>query len=263
MYLSSVRFERKDDLPEGYPFALPAIATLNGIEFHAPVAFFAGENGSGKSTLLEAIAEGVGSIPVRSGDAATEGTLAHVAELAQRLTFVWTRKTRQGFFLRAEDFFEYRKHISGLAQEFEDLAAHFNDRFTGYGRQLAKAAALGQQKALVDRYGEDLNTRSHGESFLQFFQARFTGPGLYLLDEPDTALSAQSVLGLLAMLKSMVERGAQFIIATHSPILLALPGAEIFSFDRSPVAPVSYDDVEQVALIRSFLNHPQAFLRLL
>lgn len=260
MFLRSLHLDRRD-LPDAYPFSIPAIATLERIELRAPVTFFAGENGTGKSTLLEGIAAGVGSIPVRGDDDLTNRSLAHADALAERLTFAWSKKTRRGFFLRAEDFFDYAKTMARAVDELEELAADFEGRLTGYGQGLARGVALGQRGALVEKYGEDLNTRSHGESFLQFFGARFTGPGLYLLDEPDTALSTQSVLGLLAMLKEMTEQGAQFLIATHSAVLMAFPGASIISFDRYPVTEVAYDEVEQVALLRSFLQRPDAFLR--
>lgn len=261
MFLRSIRLERRGELPDRYPFTVPAVATLDTIALRTPVVFFAGENASGKSTLLEGVAAGVHSIPVRAEDALTAESLHHAEGLAARLRFSWTVKTRQGFFLRAEDFFEYKK---GLVAAMRDLAAQADDaerRFEGYGRALARGSALGQRRALEGRYGDDPNARSHGESFLQFFRARFTGPGLYLLDEPDTALSVQSAIGLVALLKEMVAEGAQFLIATHSPILLAYPGATILSFDRTPIAEVAYDDVEQVSLLRAFLDHPDAFLR--
>ncbi|HZU12455.1 MAG TPA: AAA family ATPase [Chloroflexota bacterium] len=261
MFLRSIRLDRSDALPDGYPFSVPAIATLDEIELRVPVTFFAGENASGKSTLLEGIATGIHSIPVRADDPLTSESLRHAEELGKRLRFAWSVKTRQGFFLRAEDFFEYKKGITAAMRELDDLASDADRRFSGYGRQLARGSALGQRHALETRYGEDPNARSHGESFLQFFGARFTGPGLYLLDEPDTALSTQSTIGLIALLKEMVAQGAQFLIATHSPILLAFPGAAILSFDRIPIADVPYEDVEQVTLLKSFLEHPDAFLR--
>lgn len=260
MHLRSIYYASPGSAAD-YPFSVPAIVTLDQLDFHTPVTFFAGENGSGKSTLLEAIAAGVHAIPVRGQDPLTEQTLAPTRELAKHLSFSWSTKTRRGFFLRAEDFFDYTKHLTQLMGEMAGYAEEFDERFTGYGRDLARGAVLGQYHAIAERYGEDPNARSHGEGFLNFFGARFTGEGLYLLDEPDTALSAQSVLGLMAMLKLMVAQGAQFIIATHHPMLLAFPDAAIISFDRTPVAEVTYADVEQVALMREFLNHPGAFLR--
>ena len=125
----------------------------------------------------------------------------------------------------------------------------------------ARGLAPEQRAELVARYGEDLGHRSHGESFLQLFQARFVPGGLYLLDEPDTALSPQRQLALLAMLKEMVARDAQFVVATHSPILLAYPEATILAFDGETIAEIAYDDVENVALTRRFLADPVAFLR--
>jgi predicted ATPase len=202
----------------------------------------------------------VNSISVRGDDLQTESTLVHAAHLAAGMRFQWAKRIRTGFFLRAEDFFDYTKRMSGLVSEMSEYAADFERRLDGYSLHLARGAVLGQQRALVKRYGADLNSRSHGESFLQFFASRFVNPGLYLLDEPDTALSPQSVLGLLAMLKRMVADGSQFIIATHSPMLMAFPGATIYSFDSAPMKRVEYEEVEQVDLMRRFLQNPDAFL---
>ncbi|HEX6507690.1 MAG TPA: AAA family ATPase [Chloroflexota bacterium] len=261
IYLRAAHLDRTTELPDRYPFSLPVISTLERLEFSSAVTFFAGENGTGKSTLLESIAAGVDSVSVRGGDRQTEETLAHARELAGALRFEWAKRTRQGFFLRAEDFFDYTKRLSGLVAEMEGLAADFDGRLEGYGRGLAISAVLGEQRALVERYGGDLNARSHGESFLDFFAARFVKPGLYLLDEPDTALSPQSVLALLSMIKRMAGEGSQFLIATHSPMLMAYPDAQIFSFDSAPIAEVPFQAVEQIALMRSFLEQPSAYLR--
>src|SRR5256885_4195534 len=111
------------------------------------------------------------------------------------------------------------------------------------------------------RYGVDLDANSHGQSFLRLFQSRFVPGGLYLLDEPEAPLSPQSQLGLMVMIQDMITQDAQFVIATHSPMLLAFPGATIYSFDRVPIAPLPYEDLEHVALTRAFLNDPAAFLR--
>lgn len=261
IFLRSIALRGKVDAATGYPFTVPVIASFDRLDFESPVTFFAGENGTGKSTLIEAIASGANSISVRADDRQTENTLMHAGDLAANLRFQWTKRSRRGFFLRAEDFFDYTKRVAGLVDEMAGYASDFESRLDGYALDLAKGAVLGERQALVRRYDGDLNSRSHGESFLQFFGARFVNPGLYLLDEPDTALSPQSVLALLSMLKSMVADGSQFIIATHSPMLMAFPGATIYSFDTAPITAVRYEDVEQIGLMRRFLQEPDAFLR--
>lgn len=259
LLLRSCGIERSGS--DTYPFSVPAVRALNKIEFRAPVTYFSGENGSGKSTVLEAIALAVGSVPVRAQDVATECSLEAVRPLAMGMTLAWNERTHRGFFLRAEDFFEYKKDVARAISEYEKLLDETERRFSGPARLLARSPLEGERQALVNRYGQDLNRRSHGESFLDFFRARFTGRGLYLLDEPDTALSVQSLLGLVALIKDMVRDGAQFIIATHSPVLLALPGAAILSFDRVPPEWVAYEAMESVGLLRSFLEQPGVYLR--
>jgi predicted ATPase len=260
-FLRSILLPRDRKRPDRYPFDPPAIATLDSIDFRAGVTFFAGGNGTGKSTLLEAVAAGAGSVPVRTEDPRTRETLECAKELAGELKFSWATKARHGFFLREEDFFEYKKGLAGMVSDLEAMVEDYEERLTGMGRHLASSLARGQRRALVERYGEDLTVLSHGESLLQFFRARLTGPGLYLMDEPDTSLSPLSVLALLAFVMEMAVGGSQFIIATHSPILLALPGAQLISFDRTPITEVEYDELEQVVLMREFLRRPEAYLR--
>ncbi len=142
-----------------------------------------------------------------------------------------------------------------MAGEFE------REGLKGYGLRLAQGVVRGQRRALTSRYGEDADARSHGESFLQLFQSRFVPGGLYLLDEPEAPLSPQRQLALLSMLKEMAGQDSQFVVATHSPILMALPGADILSFDHAPARRVRYEEVEHVTLTRDFLNNPEAFLR--
>jgi predicted ATPase len=244
-----------------YPFNVPVIGALQRVIFRSGVTFFVGENGAGKSTLLEGIAAGLSMITVGGEDVRRDPTLEPARRLADHLRFQWNTKTRRGFFMRAEDFFNFSRRMAGLVTEMSDLASEYDERLEGYGLSLAKGAVQGQRKELVERYGENLDARSHGESFLTLFSTRFVPGGLYLLDEPDTALSPQRQLTLLAMLKDMVGRDAQFIIATQSPILMAFPGATILSFDRCPAEEVPYDQVDQVILARSFLTQPEAFLR--
>ena len=260
IYLRSLRLKQRDGLGEGYPFDLPLVRNLEPIEFASPVTFFVGENGTGKSTLLEAIAAAAGSIAIGAADLARDESLAPARRLAAHLTLAWAKRTHRGFFLRAEDFANYGARTAGLAAELDALAEGFAEEQRG-DWQRARGLLKGQRAAIVARYGEDLNARSHGESFLHFFGERFVPGGLYLLDEPDTALSPQRQLALLAMLKGMVARDAQFVVATHAPILLAFPGAAILAFDGETIRQVAYDEVANVRLTRDFLADPEAFLR--
>jgi len=261
MHLRSIGPKGKPPERGGFPFTLPLVRELPEIEFRSPVTFFVGENGSGKSTLLEAIAAGVGSIAIGGENVEADPTLAHAHALAAHLRFTWTKRTRRGFFLRAEDVFNFVRRVNTLSSELEEIADEYDRTLTGYGRDLARGSVLGQRSALARSYGKDADARSHGETFLHLFQERFAPGGLYLLDEPEAALSPLRLLSLLSLLKEMTAKEGQFLIATHSPILMAYPGATILSFDTTPVAEVAYDDTEHVSLTRAFLADPQAFLR--
>jgi predicted ATPase len=249
-----------------FPFSVPVIRALDVLRLESPVTFFVGENGSGKSTLLEGIAAAARLPAVGSADLDADATLGFQRVLAKALKLVWSRRTARGFFLRAEDFFGFAKRLSVMRSEFlqrlAELEVEYADR-SAY----AKGLAMGPQRAslaeMERRYGVDLDANSHGQSFLRLFQARFVPDGLYLLDEPEAPLSPQSQLALMAMMQDMLAEGAQFIVATHSPILLAFPGATIYSFDAAPVRAVKYEELEHVVLTRDFLNAPERYLRAL
>ncbi|MEO7454628.1 MAG: AAA family ATPase [Gemmatimonadaceae bacterium] len=249
-----------------FPFSVPVVRDLGVLDLSARVTFFVGENGSGKSTLLEGIALAAGLPAIGSDDAALDDTLAPQRELARALKLVWNRRTRRGFFLRAEDFFGFTKRLSSMRLEFQqrlvELEAEYAER-SAWAKGLAMGPARASIAALERRYGVDLDANSHGQSFLKLFQSRFVPGGLYLLDEPEAPLSPQSQLALMVMMGEMLAQGAQFVIATHSPILLAYPGARIWSFDRSPAGEVPYEELEHVRLTRDFLNAPGRYLRAL
>jgi predicted ATPase len=249
-----------------FPFSVPAVGTLGELRLPAAITFFAGENGSGKSTVLEAIAIAAALPAAGSEGTGEDRTLEAQRRLAARLTLTWSRRTHRGFFLRAEDFFGFTKRMRGLRGEMLDRLAEL-DRdpemrgASEWAMGLAKGPARGSLAEMEHRYGGDLDARSHGEGFLDFFRARMVPRGLYLLDEPEAALSPQSQLGLLAMMKDAVEQGSQLIVATHSPILMAAPDSAVLSFDRTPVAVIGYDELESVALYRDFLAAPARYLR--
>ena len=256
--------KRQSSAADHYPFNIPAVQQLDQLDFTAPVTFFVGDNGSGKSTLLEAIAVAAGSITVGSDDIQRDPTLNPVRELANSLLLTWTVKTRQGLFLRAEDFFGYVKRLAQMEAELQAELARVDKEYVGRSKQargLAQLPFASELHALRQQYGRQLNNFSHGESFLELFQSRFRPHGLYLLDEPEAPLSPAHQLAFLSLLKQMVAQNCQFIIATHSPIIMAFSGAVILSFDEAPIQPVAYDDLEHVAITQSFLNNPDSYLR--
>lgn len=251
-------------MPAGFPFDVPVVRSLETIELSAGVTFFVGENGSGKSTLLEAVALAAELPTVGSDETREDATLAAQRGLAKHLTLSWTLRSKRGFFLRAEDFFGYAKRLSRMKAEMRERIAEIEREYEGrsdYARGLAMGPAFASLGAIEGQYGGDLDGRSHGQSFLTLFQARFVPGGLHLLDEPEAPLSPQSQLALMALMQDMIGEGGQFIIATHSPILLAFPHATIYTFDRTPPEQVTYEDLEHVNLTRAFLNNPESFLR--
>ncbi|HKS30021.1 MAG TPA: AAA family ATPase [Pyrinomonadaceae bacterium] len=261
IHLRTVNLKAGARREDAYPFNLPLFKKFRGVTFNQPVTFFVGENGSGKSTLMEALAAAVGSVTVGGEDLQRDETLKAARHTGSQLKLAWQKKTSRGFFLRAEDFFNFARRINRMSEELEEMSREFEGYLSGYALQLAKGAVGGQRRALSEKYGEDADAYSHGESFLRLFRERFVPGGLYLLDEPEAPLSPQRQLALLSMLKEMVEEDAQFIIATHSPILMAYPEADILSFDHAPVKKINYDETEHVSLTRAFLNNPEAFLR--
>jgi predicted ATPase len=180
------------------------------------------------------------------------------------MKLTWQHRALRGFFLRAEDFFGFTRRLARDREDFqqhlERIDVEYRDR-SPEAKKLAQGPARASLGAMERSYGKDLDANSHGESFLKLFQARFAPDGLYLLDEPEAPLSPTSQLAMLAMMHEMVKQGGQFIIATHSPILLAFPGATIWSFDQRPPAPVPYEELEHVRVTRDFLTSPKRYLK--
>lgn len=271
LHLKSITLEKRADEVNDFPFNIPILKAFEQIEFTAPVTFFVGENGSGKSTLLEAIACAVGSTTVGSESVKTDKSLADVRKFANQLRLSWSKRTHKGFFLRAEDFFGYAKSLAKIKQDLQDDLDSVDGEYNGRSKlavDLAKMPYRNEIHALKNRYGENgLDSYSHGESFLTLFQSRFVHGGLYLLDEPEAPLSPIRQLSFLSALKQMVKEDSQFIIVTHSPILMAFKPAVILSFDPSAhfvsgqqIQPVKYEELEHVKLTKAFLNDPDAYL---
>jgi len=222
-----------------YPFSLPTVRTFDYLEMHPKVTYVIGENGSGKSTLLEAIAVSIGFNAEGGSKNFNFGTNRTHSELHRYLRIAkGFRKPRTGYFLRAESFYNVASEIDKLDAE-PVSAARIID---GYG-------------------GRSLHQQSHGESFLALMTQRFKGEGLYILDEPEAALSPQRQLAVLSRMHDLVQEGSQFIIATHSPILMAYPDASIYQCSKEGVLPVAYEDTEHFLVTRDFLANPQRMLR--
>jgi len=215
-----------------FPFDVPAIAKTRELAFHKKVTFFVGENGSGKSTLLEAIAKVAGFNAEGGTKNFRFSTVRTETELHRHVSLVrGTRREHDGFFLRAESFFNVASQIDEIGMK------------GAYG-------------------GKSLHEQSHGESFLALVEHRFGRDGLFLMDEPEAALSPQRQLALLAFMDGLVQhmRG-QMIIATHSPILLAYPDATIYAFSENGIAEQAYEDTEHFQITRDFLNNRERFFR--
>jgi predicted ATPase len=267
VHLTAIRIgEPQSGNSNVFPFNIPAIRPDSEIGFTTPVTFLVGENGSGKSTLLEAVAYAADLITVGSEGVTSDETLAAVRDLADVFRLVWKLRTRKGFFLRAEDFFGYIKRLAQMRAELEldlrQVDKEYADR-SAFAKGLARMAYQRELGAMQQQYDRDLNSFSHGESFLELFQSRFVPGGMYLLDEPEVPLSPSRQLTLISMMKQMVAQECQFIIATHSPILMAFPGATILSMDETPLQPVAYETLDHVVITRSFLNDPEQYLRYL
>jgi predicted ATPase len=233
-YLREISLKR-ERLPEldQYPFCIPAVRKLDGLSFHPDVTFFVGENGSGKSTILEAIAMALGLGPEGGTKNLQFSTAETTSALHRHLRIVKSfARPRDHYFLRAESFFNVASEIERLDEDPE-----------GGPR-------------IMPSYGDrSLHRQSHGESFMALLTDKLRGSGLYLFDEPEAALSPSRQMAALAAIHRLVEDGSQFIIATHSPILLAYPRSKIVLFDGSGLSEVRYEDTEHYAITRHFLNN--------
>jgi predicted ATPase len=225
---------------EVYPFAIPVIRSLSGIKFKSRVCFFVGENGTGKSTLLEAIAEHVGFNREGGGRNFSRETTASVqatSPLARAMRLSWSKKLTKGFFLRAESFFN-------MATYLDELQAVDGQALAPYG-------------------GKSLHEQSHGQSFIALLENRFFRQGFYLLDEPEAALSPQRQLSFLLLLRSLLKGNPdiQFIIATHSPLILAYPDSQILSFDGTQLTEIAYEKSSPYNIVHGFLKDPRLYLK--
>lgn len=230
MYLRSLEMLRNENTDlTAYPFSIPVLKDLQSIAFRSNVTFFVGENGSGKSTILEAIAYQCGFNTAGGGRNNTYDVDSAHAALGNFIRLSWMPKVTNGFFMRAETFYHFASYLDTMPESLPY-----------YG-------------------GRSLHQQSHGEAFLSLFHHRFGKKAIYLLDEPEAALSPARQLALLRIIKDL-EKEAQFIIATHSPILLGYPDAQILDFDALPLRETRYEDTVHYIVTRRFLENRKRVL---
>ena len=240
LYIRSVLFESAKEAKGSYPFSLPAFRGRDRIDFHENVTFFVGENGTGKSTLLEAVAVNDGFNPEGGTRNYCFSTQDTHSELSGHILLAKGSAAEDGYFLRAESFYNAASYLDEL------------------DRQPAASPKL------VDSYGgRSLHRQSHGENFMALVTHRFSGGGIYILDEPEAALSPAKQFALLARIHALAGLNAQFIIATHSPILLGLPGAEIYQLSEKGMEPVRCEETEHYRLTARFLNDREKMLAII
>ena len=242
-FIRALRLNREGVRDFGtYPFAIQAIREMERLELHRAVTFFVGENGSGKSTLLEALAVRCGFNPEGGSKNFRFDTRASHSELYRHLTVERSaRHPSDGFFLRAESFYNVATELENLDQ---DYGFHLPTVGPAYG-------------------GSGLHEQSHGQSFFSLLTNRLHGDGVYLFDEPEAALSPQRQMSALTLIDDLVRKGSQLVIATHSPILLAYPEAVIYEFSDAGIRPIAYTDTEQFRVTRDFLNRHEKMLAIL
>ena len=237
-YLRSIELRRdKIESFSKYPFYLPAIKNLRNLEFHPKVTFIVGENGTGKSTILEAIATSYGFNPeggTKNFNFSSRDTHSELQEYIRLIKGIVMPK--DGFFLRAESFYNFASNVDDLDREKPGL-------LNSYG-------------------GASLHKQSHGESFFAVFMNRFGGKGVYILDEPEAALSPSRQMAMISRMHDLIEAGSQFIIATHSPIIMAYPDAVIYEINNE-IRSVKYEETEHYQVMKNFINNTQGMLDIL
>lgn len=237
-YLRSMELKRKDIKSfDKYPYCLYAIKNLYSLKFHPKITYIVGENGSGKSTILESIAVAYGFNPEGGTINFNFSSMDTHSELHNYIKLIkGVRKPKDGFFLRAESFYNLATNVDELDRDIPGLVNYYG--------------------------GKSLHKQSHGESFFSVFMNRFSGNGLYILDEPEAALSPSRQMSMLSRIHELVNKKSQFIIVTHSPIIMAYPDAVIYEI-KDTINEVKYEYTENYQIMKSFINNKDKMIRIL
>ena len=258
-YISKVNIDCPREKP--FPFDVSAVRHAKELDFSNPITFIIGDNGTGKSTLLETLALRL-QLPNMDGSSYGKRGFEAARVLVEFLSIEWAIDRPRGFFLRAEDFGNLLNSVQNednrLSSFFDDLKGEVPDSVLNSMRDNSNYQIRNMRK----NYGQDLQSFSHGEAYFKIMNDKINQRGIYLLDEPEAALSPSKQLSLLYFIKEHLKNNnSQFIVATHSPMLMAYPGAAIYQISDDTMKRVNFEDTEHYSITRSFLNNPDAYLR--
>lgn len=260
-YLTSFHIQTEKKQP--FPFSTPAVKFAKNIQLTTPVTFLIGDNGMGKSTLLELLAYRL-QLPHIDGSGYTKKGFEAARSLIPYLQLTWGIERAVGFFFRAEDFGDYMNSVDRQDANLHASLNYLQGEVPDHVIKEMKDNANYQLYHMRKNYGQELQTFSHGEAYLQIMQEKIHRRGIFLLDEPEAALSPSRQLSLITFIHQHLQsQTSQFIIATHSPILMACPGATIYEINENQMSQVALEETEHYTITKSFLNNPESYLRFL
>lgn len=254
-------FSIDTDKQHPFPFNIPAIRFAKQLKLHHQVTIFVGDNGSGKSTLLESVALKL-KLPLIGGHIGTHAGFEAAHSLQPYVNIEWQRQTSKGFFFRAEDFSDFVNSVERQQERnFRDLQELKDQVDDSIIERMSESMNFTLHE-MRKTYGDNMQAYSHGEAFLKIMDARILNKGIYLLDEPEAALSPLKQLSLMALVLELLKNGnTQFILATHSPILMGFPDAMIYEIQEDGIQQVAYKETDHYRITKTFLDNPDFYLR--
>lgn len=260
MLLKSIEFVKTEET--GYPYDLPFFG--HTLTLTSPITILVGENGAGKSSLLKLLNDEIKLYRIDANASQTKKNQRTLKSTLHLPNIQYVRTKPKGFYFSSEDFTTYIQSLEHNKQEayqaLEEIKKDYANK-SDFSKSLARMPHMRTLNDIDQMYQKDLLTSSHGEAYLDFFKSRLRTQELYLLDEPETPLSIQNQITMLSILDEAVSRGNQFIIATHSPILMSIPGATLYEISHDGVRSIEYDDIVSVRLLKHFLNHKEQFFK--
>ncbi len=257
-FIKSFSFELEKKQP--FPFNVPAVQFAKQLKLDNHVTIFVGDNGCGKSTILECIAYQI-NLPLIGGYIQSHAGFDAARVLDSHLKLVWQRRTRKGFFFRAEDFSDFINSVerdkNKIADSLRELKGEVDDSIIDEMSNSMNYSLFEMRK----QYGDNMQAYSHGEAYLKILETRIQDKGIYLLDEPEAALSPLKQLSLISFLMEVIDNNSQIIMATHSPIIMGIPNAVLYEVQDDQIMQVNYEETEHYKITKTFLENREIYLR--